>query len=47
MEQSMIDEEWSQVTEVELVYKAKVKASKRPHVRTSKDCYEIIMKPGT
>jgi len=30
------------VAEVELIYKSKVKASQRPQVKTSKDCYEIL-----
>ena len=33
-----------QVSEVELVYKSKVKASERPQVTTSKDVYELFKK---
>ena len=36
--------EWSKVTEVELVYKTKVKASERPVIKSSNDCYEILLK---
>ena len=31
------------VAEVELVYKSKVKASQRPQIRTSGDCYEALL----
>jgi len=44
MEQTMIQPEWSKVAEVELVYKTKVKASERPLITTSKDCYETFLK---
>ena len=45
MEQNaMIQPEWSKVAEVELVYKTKVKASERPLIKTSKDCYETFLK---
>ncbi len=44
MEQTMIQPEWSKVAEVELVYKTKVKASERPLITTSKDCYETLLK---
>ena len=33
-----------QVSEVELVYKSKVKASARPQVKTSKEVYELLRK---
>jgi DNA repair protein RadC len=32
----------SQVAEVELIYKSKVKASERPKVNDSKDCYNLF-----
>jgi DNA repair protein RadC len=35
---------WSKVAEVELVYKTKVKASERPLIKTSNDCYETLLK---
>ena len=44
MEQTMIQPEWSKVAEVELVYKTKVKASERPLIKSSKDCYETFLK---
>ena len=43
MEQTIVQPEWSKVAEVELVYKTKVKPSERPLIRTSKDCYEILL----
>ena len=33
-----------QVSEVELVYKSKVKASERPQVKSSKEVYELLLK---
>lgn len=44
MEQKTIQPEWSKVAEVELVYKTKVKASERPLIKCSKDCYATLMK---
>ncbi len=44
MEQSMMQPVWSKVAEVELVYKTKVKASERPVIKSSKDCYATFMK---
>src|SRR6185312_255115 len=42
MEQVMIDQpNWCKVAEVELVYKTKVKASERPHIRSSRDSFNI------
>ena len=35
---------WSIASEIELVYKSKVKASERPQIRDSKDAYEILLK---
>lgn len=40
----MIQPDWSKVAEVELVYKTKVKASERPLIKTSKDCYQTFLK---
>ncbi|OIQ93630.1 hypothetical protein GALL_243890 [mine drainage metagenome] len=33
----------TQVAEVELIYKSKVKASQRPQIKSSKDAYEIFL----
>ena len=33
---------WKQVSEIELIYKSKVKASERPHVTISHDAYKIF-----
>jgi DNA repair protein RadC len=43
MESAMIASAQCQVAEVELVYKSKVKASQRPQIRTSRDCYEVLL----
>ena len=44
MEQNAMNQpEWSKVAEVELVYKTEVKASERPLIKTSKDCYRIFL----
>jgi DNA repair protein RadC len=34
---------WNMVSEVELVYKTKIKASLRPKIVRSKDAYEVLM----
>ena len=44
MEQSTNTPAWFRVSEVELVYRTKVKASERPCVRQSKDIYELFIK---
>ena len=33
---------WTQVSEIQLIYKSKMKASERPHVSTSSDAYQIF-----
>lgn len=33
---------WTQVSEIELIYKSKVKASERPKVTTSRDAYTLL-----
>jgi DNA repair protein RadC len=43
MENSKNQPEWSQISEVELVYKSKVKASLRPVLTTSKAAYELFL----
>jgi hypothetical protein len=35
---------WMIASEVELIYKSKVKASERPQINTSKDAYDPTMK---
>lgn len=42
MEKKFIAEVLSNVAEVELVYKSKVKASDRPGIATSKDAYDVL-----
>ncbi|WP_301928377.1 hypothetical protein [Ferruginibacter sp.] len=45
MEKNVINQPaWSKVAEVKLVYKTIVKASKRPLIKTSKGCYETLLK---
>jgi DNA repair protein RadC len=43
MESSIKIQQVSQVSEVELVYKSKVKASERKKISSSKDAYEVLM----
>jgi DNA repair protein RadC len=43
MEQTMMQPEWSKVSEVELIYKTKVKPSERPVIKSAKDSYEIFI----
>lgn len=33
---------WNEIAEVELIYKSKIKASQRPHIKTSKDAAELL-----
>lgn len=42
MEKKILAETFSQVAEVELVYKSKVKPSERPHITSSLDAYNVI-----
>ena len=35
---------WMIASEVELIYKSKVKASQRPQINSSKDAYEVLIK---
>ena len=42
MEKKILAETLSQVAEVELVYKSKVKPSERPHITSSLDAYNLI-----
>ena len=42
MEKKILAETLSQVAEVELVYKSKVKPSERPHITSSLDAYNVI-----
>lgn len=35
--------DWTQVAEIELVYKTKVKASERPKITSSKDIYPLLL----
>ncbi len=42
MESKMIPSALCHVAEIELVYKTKVKASERPHIKSSSDAYEVL-----
>lgn len=44
MEQMKHQPAWAQVTEVELVYKAKIKPSERPVIKSSRDAYDVFLK---
>ena len=43
MEQPMSTTEWNMVSEVELIYKSRVKASERPQIKRSRDAYELLL----
>lgn len=43
MEKTLQQTEWTQVAEIELVYKTKVKASERPKITSSKDIYPLLL----
>ena len=42
METLLNQQSWNQISEVELIYKSKVKASERPQIRTSKDAADLL-----
>ncbi len=43
MEEKNQASNWTKVSEVELIYKSKVKASERPRIRDSREAYTILM----
>ncbi len=43
MENSMNQHEWTEIAEVELIYKSNIKASLRPNLCSSKDVYELLL----
>jgi DNA repair protein RadC len=43
MENSMNQAEWTEIAEVELVYKSNIKASMRPALSSSNDVYELFL----
>ena len=43
METAMTNQNWKIVSEIELIYKTKVKASERPQIKSSKDAYQIVL----
>lgn len=44
MESIVNRQDLTQVAEIELIYKTKVKASERPKISTSSDCYKLFLK---
>jgi DNA repair protein RadC len=50
MEKKAIQPDWTKVSEVELVYRLKVKAVNRPQIKSSKDAHALLVtiwNPGT
>jgi DNA repair protein RadC len=43
METSKTLQNWNQVAEIQLIYKAKVKASDRPYISSSKTVYQLAL----
>lgn len=43
MEKNQVATEWMQVSELEIIYKAKIKASARPQVKSSFDAYKLFL----
>ncbi len=43
MENQNQNSDWTNVSEIELIYRSKVKASERPRVRDSKEAYTLLM----
>ena len=44
MEQLIETQDWNMVSEVELIYRSKIKASQRPKVSRSREAYELLLK---
>ena len=40
--ETLMNESWNQIAEVELIYKTKIKASQRPQVKTSKESADLL-----
>lgn len=43
METKIKNTDWQIVSEVELIYKSKVKTSERPQIKSSRDAYKLIL----
>lgn len=43
MENAITNQNWQNVSEIELIYKTKVKASERPLIKSSRSAYEIVL----
>lgn len=37
------NQSWNKVSEIELIYKSKIKASERPQIKSSKDAYRLVL----
>lgn len=44
MKNAALNTDWQKVSEIELIYKTKVKSTDRPSVSSSRDAYSILMK---
>ncbi|MDM1525558.1 JAB domain-containing protein [Myroides odoratimimus] len=44
METKVLNTEWLIASEVELIYKSKIKASQRPHITSSYSAYQVALK---
>ena len=44
MEQLLETQDWNMVSEVELIYRSKIKASQRPKICRSREAYELLLK---
>jgi len=40
--ETLMNESWNQIAEVELIYKTRIKASERPQVKTSKESADLL-----
>lgn len=43
METTIQNPDWHIVSEVELIYRSKIKASQRPQIKSSKDSYQVLL----
>jgi DNA repair protein RadC len=40
--ETLMNESWNQIAEVELIYKTKIKSSERPQVKTSRESADLL-----
>jgi hypothetical protein len=43
MEKNQAITDWTKVSELEIIYKAKIKAAERPQIRMSSDVYHLFL----